>query len=209
MQVPTQTLVATVPAVILLTPRKARAPHMSVGVALVMLLPSQPESLSPPPPHQSIFKKCYLTAMRSAQSYLMALSEADARSRNHDPASTMSTPALSLSSSATTLSEDDVSKDAPYDNSDGLAYPVNPRPQNNSVPVIYSLAFARMKTIDIGRHTKLGPRSKRSKSGIPLLHPHTTYLSYLICICFGHMCDFIGKRLYPAFYGHILAFDVS
>ena len=35
-------------------------------------------------------------------------------------------PALSPSSTATTLSEDSIIKDAPYDNSDGLAYPMTP-----------------------------------------------------------------------------------
>ncbi|KAH9000907.1 serine palmitoyltransferase 2 [Lactarius hatsudake] len=88
-----------------------------------------PIALTSPPRQDSIFKKrspSYLTAMRSAQSYLIALSEADARARIRDSASVTSTPALSLSSSATTLSEDTVLNDTPYDNSDGLAYPAVP-----------------------------------------------------------------------------------
>jgi serine palmitoyltransferase len=35
----------------------------------------------------------------------------------------------------------------------------------------------------------------------------TTYLSYLVLICIGHIRDFFGKRFRPAFYRHLLSSD--
>jgi len=173
-----------------------------------------PIALTTPPRQESIFKKrspSYLTTMRSAQSYLMALSEADARSRNHDSASTTSTPALSLSSSATTLSEGSVSNDNPYDNSDGLAYPITPPTSEQFVSADH-LQFGFCVNENY-RYTSA------HKPGTPLKEFHeddppyyiliTTYLSYLFLICVGHIRDFFGKRFRPAFYRHLLPSNVS
>ena len=149
--------------------------------------------------------------MRSAQSYLMALSEADARSRSRDPASTTSTPALSLSSSATTLSEDDVINNAPYDNSDGLAYPMTP-PTSEQVTAASHLEFGFCANENYRYRSahRQGTQVKESNEQDPPYYILiTTYISYLLLICIGHVRDFFGKRLYPAFYRHILSFDVS
>lgn len=173
-----------------------------------------PIALTSPPRQESIFKKrspSYLTAARSAQSYLMALSEADARSRGHDSASTTSTPTLSLSSSATTLSEDDVIYDAPYDNSDGLAYPMT-APTSEQVTAANHLQFGFCANENYRYRSahKLGTRFKESHEQDPPYYILiTTYLSYLFLICIGHIRDFFGKRFRPASYRHILSFDVS
>ena len=195
-------------------------PNSSVFV-LVPLAPQRrvdtmpsPIALKTPPRQESIFKKrspSYLTAMRSAQSYLMALSEADARARSRDSASTLSTPALSLASSATTVSEDDAVNDTPCDNSDGLAYPITPPTSEQ---------FASANHLQFGFCGNENYRYKSAhKPGTQFKDPHeqdppyyillTTYLSYLFLICIGHVRDFFGKRLYPAFYRHLLPFDVS
>ena len=174
-----------------------------------------PIALTTPPRQESIFKKrspSYLTAMRSAQSYLIALSEADARARSRDSASTMSTPALSLSSSATTLSEEEVINDAPCDNnSDGLAFPTTP-PTSEQFASANHLQFGFCANENYRYRSAHKPGTQ-----LKVLHEQdppyyillTTYLGYLFLICIGHLRDFFGKRLYPSFYRHLLPFDVS
>jgi serine palmitoyltransferase len=176
-----------------------------------------PIALTSPPRQESIFKKrspSYLTAMRSAQSYLMALSEADARSRNRDSASTTDTPALSLSSSATTLSEDDIIKDAPYDNSDGLAYPMSPPTSEQTSELLATnhlqFGFCPNENYRYRSAHKPGTELKQTyEQDPPYYILITTYLSYLVLICIGHIRDFFGKRFRPAFYRHLLSSDVS
>jgi serine palmitoyltransferase len=173
-----------------------------------------PIALTTPPRKESIFKKRsppYLTAMRSAQSYLMALSEADARSRGHDSSSTTSTPALSLSSSATTLSEDTVITDGPYDDSDGLAYPVTPPTSEQFVSVDHlQFGFCANEIYRYRSAHKPGTQFKEfHEQDPPYYILITTYLSYLFLICLGHIRDFFGKRFQPALYRHLLPSDVS
>jgi serine palmitoyltransferase len=172
-----------------------------------------PIALTSPPRQESIFKKrspSYLTAMRSAQSYLMALSEADARSRGRDSASTTDTPALSMSSSATTLSEDDGINDAPYDNSDGLAYPMSPPTSEQLAANHLQFGFCPNENYRYRSAHKPGTQVKHGcEQDPPYYILITTYLSFLIIICIGHIRDFFGKRLYPAFYRHLLSSDVS
>lgn len=43
----------------------------------------------------------------------------------------------------------------------------------------------------------------------PLLVLVTTYVSFIILIVFGHLRDFIGKRLKPSSYNHLKVADVS
>ncbi|EGO26633.1 hypothetical protein SERLADRAFT_436444, partial [Serpula lacrymans var. lacrymans S7.9] len=84
-------------------------------------------ALNPPSPSPSIFKKKSLSSlpsMATAASYLSAVSEADARARHHEVSPT-STPALSMSSSVTSSSEDTVLHENDLDDS-GLAYPLTP-----------------------------------------------------------------------------------
>ena len=179
---------------------------------LVDTMPS-PIALTSPPRQESIFKKrspSYLTAMRSAESYLMALSEADARSRSRDSASTTSTPALSLSSSATTLSEDDIIKDAPYDSSDGLAYPMDPPTSEHAAANHLEFGFCANENYRYRSAHKPGTRVKEwHEQDPPYYILITTYLSYLFLICIGHTRDFFGKRFYPSSYRHLLSSDVS
>lgn len=180
---------------------------------LVDAMPS-PIALTTPPRQESIFKKrspSYLTAMRSAQSYLIALSEADARARSRDSASTMTTPALSLSSSATTLTEDDVVNDTPCDNSDGLAYPITPPTSEQFTPANHlQFGFCPNENYRYKSAHKPGTQLKEvHEQDPPYYILLTTYLSYLFLLCFGHVRDFFGKRLHPAFYRHLLPFDVS
>ena len=144
----------------------------------------------------------------------MALSEADARSRNRDSASTTSTPPLSLSSSATTLSEGSVINinDNPYDdNSDGLAYPITPPTSEQFVSADHlQFGFCANETYRYrSAHEPGTPFKEFHEHDPPYYILITTYLSYLFLICVGHMRDFFGKRVHPTFYRHLLPSNVS
>ncbi|KAF8268339.1 serine palmitoyltransferase 2 [Lactarius quietus] len=171
-----------------------------------------PIALTSPPRQDSIFKKrspSFITAMRSAQSYLIALSEADARSRVRDSASVTSTPPLSLSSSATTLSVDSILNDTPYDNSDGLAYPAVPPTSEQVLSANHlQFGFCANESYRYRSAHKPGAKLTEAHEQDP---PHyillTTYLSYLFLILMGHIRDFFGKRINPAFYRHLLPYE--
>ena len=141
----------------------------------------------------------------------MALSEADARSRSRDSASTSSTPALSLSSSATTFSEDTVVDDTSYDNSDGLVYPITPPTSEQFASANHlQFGFCVNESYRYRSAHKLGtPVKEIHEQDPPYYIVLTTYLSYLFLICMGHIRDFFGKRLYPASYRHLLPVNVS
>ena len=150
--------------------------------------------------------------MRSAQSYLVALSEADARSRSRDSASTTSNSTLSPSSSGTTLSEDAIVNDNPYDNSDSLAYPVTPPTSEHFVSADH-LQFGFCANENYRYRSAHKPGAAQIKELHEQDPPYyillTTYLSYLFLICMGHIRDFFGKRFRPASYGHLLPSNVS
>lgn len=151
----------------------------------------------------------------SAASYLSALSKADARARNR-PRSPASTPALSLSSSITDESEDTVLNDDDNDdrlqsNADGLAFPPRPPTSEQVFTTVhtefghcaderYRCSSAHIPGTQVPVHVAREP---------PYYILLSTYISYLILICLGHIRDFVGKRLYPAFYAHLTPKDVS
>jgi serine palmitoyltransferase len=173
-----------------------------------------PIALTTPPRKESIFKKrspSYLTAMRSAQSYLMALSEADARSRSRDSASTTSASTLSHASSATTLSEDASHDDNSYDNSDGLAFPVTPPTSEQFVSADHlQFGFCANENYRYRAAHKPGDQIRAlHEQDPPYYILLTTYISYLFLICLGHIRDFLGKRLHPAYYRHLVPSNVS
>lgn len=182
-------------------------------------LPS-PMALSKASQSSSIFKKRSTNPVlpASAASYLSALSQADASARartGSSGASTISTPALSLSSSVTSSSEDTVLHEAErmgeISNADGLLLPLRP-PTSEQV-------FTTVHT-EFGHCANEAYRTtSQHKLGMPL-EPHveqdppyyillSTYISYLILIVLGHVRDFIGKRLSPASYHHLIPRDVS
>lgn len=153
--------------------------------------------------------------MPSAASYLNALSQADARARNQNNTgrSPTSTPALSLSSSVTSSSEDTVlnDDDAQFDNMDGLALPARPPTSEQVFTTVhtefghcaderYRLTSAHVPGTEVPAHVEHDP---------PYYILFSTYISYLILICLGHVRDFVGKRLYSSAYSHLIPRDVS
>ena len=159
-----------------------------------------------------MFKKrsdSQLAALASAKSYLSAVHEADARRRSHGGTPT-ATPALSLSSSSTGSSEDSVLAETVDDNADGLALPAVP-PTSEQVFHTSHLEFGHSAN-EQHRYTSKhvpGASLQFEENEPPYWVLLTTYISYLFLIVLGHVRDFFGKRLYPAFYKHLQPSDVS
>ncbi|KAJ7499443.1 serine palmitoyltransferase 2 [Mycena latifolia] len=158
----------------------------------------------------SLFKK--KASSRSAvpvTSYFSTLSKAEARTVNG--ITPTATPALSLSSSVTSSSEDTVlhEDDMEIDNSDGLALP--PRAPNSSeVFTTVHTEFGHCSNGDyraISRHVPGTPVPAHVDQDPPYYILLSTYISYLILICLGHVRDFLGKRFHPASYRHLMPND--
>lgn len=146
--------------------------------------------------------------MTSAASYLSALSEADARARGLSKSPT-STPALSLSSSITESSEDTVLNELDDDNRDGLLFP-SCAPTSEQVFTTVHTEFGHCSNEDyryVSQHIP-GATLEVVEKDPPYYILLTTYISYLILICVGHVRDFIGKRIYPGAYKHLMPHNV-
>ncbi|KAF5350432.1 hypothetical protein D9756_008665 [Leucocoprinus leucothites] len=179
-------------------------------------LPSSPMALTKPPSASFLKKRKSQTLsspMPSAASYLSALSQADARARNQNNTgrSPTSTPALSLSSSVTSSSEDTVlyEDDREFDNVDGLALPARPPTSEQVFTTVhtefghcaderYRYTSAHVPDSEVPAHVEKDP---------PYYILFSTYISYLILICLGHVRDFVGKRLHPSSYSHLIPKD--
>lgn len=164
------------------------------------------QSASPTP---SMFKKKSIPALNTAASYLSAVSEADARARAHG-STPSSTPALSLSSSVTTSSEDTVLHEHDNENDYGLAYPRVP-PTSEQVFTTVHTEFGHCAN-DEYRYTSQY-NHQHPVPGVPEQDPPyyillTTYISYILVILLGHLRDFMGKRFKHAAYRHLLSHDV-
>lgn len=165
------------------------------------------KSASPTP---SIFKKKSYPAMNTAASYLSAVSEADARARGAHGNTPSSTPALSLSSSVTSSSEDTVLHEED-ENVDGLAYPKVP-PTSEQIFTTVHTEFGHCGN-DAYRYTSqynpAHPVANLKEQDPPYYILLTTYISYILVIIFGHIRDFFGKRFKHSAYRHLLAHNVS
>ncbi|KAI0050304.1 serine palmitoyltransferase 2 [Auriscalpium vulgare] len=167
-----------------------------------------PIALNPISPTKSMFKKRSSTPMASATSYLSAVSQADARARAHGAATPTATPALSLSSSVTSSSEDTVLDE--YDNnSDGLTLPlVAPTSEQVFTTVHSEFGHCANESFRYTSSHRLGaPAQETEEPEPPYYIVLTTYLSYILLICIGHVRDFVGKRFHPSFYYHLMPHD--
>ena len=147
--------------------------------------------------------------LTSAASYLSAVSKADALARSNVPQTP--TPALSLSSSLTTSSEDTVLSESEFDNSDGLGLPVNP-PNSEQLFTTVHTEFGHCANEQyryLSQHTPGTPVKSIDERDPPYYILFSTYISYLILICLGHVRDFVGKRLNPSSYKHLMPRDVT
>lgn len=176
-------------------------------------LPS-PMALNKEKQSPSIFRKRSANPVlpASAASYLSALSQADARARGATPTTT---PALSLSSSITSSSEDTVLHEedeyTSTSNADGLLLPVRP-PTSEQVFTTVHTEFGHCANEEY-RTTSAHPAGTPLPAHVEQDPPYyillSTYISYLILIVLGHVRDFIGKKLSPGSYKHLMPRDVS
>jgi serine palmitoyltransferase len=158
----------------------------------------------------SLFKK--KAPSRSATpvtSYFSALSKAETHTVNG--IGPTATPALSLSSSVTSSSEDTVlHEDMDIDNSDGLAIP-HRAPNSSEVFTTVHTEFGHCSNPDfraVSRHSPGTPVPAHVDQDPPYYILLSTYISYLILICLGHVRDFLGKRFHPSSYRHLMPNNV-
>ncbi|KAJ7135502.1 serine palmitoyltransferase 2 [Mycena crocata] len=162
-------------------------------------------------PTSSIFKKRSSSSMspKTAASYLSALSEADARRlRAHaSSAPPTATPALSLSSSVTSDSEDPILREN-EEHSSALDLPLRPPTSEQVFNTVHS-EFGHCANENyryVSQHVSAESLVHVEKEP-PYYIVISTYLSYLILICMGHVRDFLGKRFHPGSYRHLMARD--
>ncbi|KAF9078494.1 serine palmitoyltransferase 2 [Rhodocollybia butyracea] len=157
-------------------------------------------------------KKSSSTLPADASSYLLALSQADARTRNKvssSATSTISTPALSLSSSLTASTKDTFLTQADKDdieNIHGLSLPAKP-PTSDQIYRAVHTEFGHCSTEEFRRfssHLPNTPVPKHVDRDPPYYVLLSTYISYLILIVLGHVRDFLGKRFYPKSYADLM-----
>lgn len=178
-----------------------------------------PIAINPASPSHSIFKKMSKSPSNlpaSAASYLSAVSQADAHARARSLVNVVtptSTPALSTSSSATASSEDSILREGEvkmYDNDDGLSYPSVPPTSEEVFNTVHS-EFGHCANEDYrftSQHPVGKPFPHHEEQDPPYYILLSTYISYMILICLGHLRDFFGKRLKPSAYTHLLPHDV-
>ncbi len=116
-----------------------------------------------------------------------------------------------MSSSITSSSQDTVLDENTLDFTDGLSYPRVP-PSSDQVFATVHSEFGHCANEQY-RYTSQHPKGTPYKS-IPEQEPPyyillTTYISYILVICLGHLRDFVGKRFRAAQYRHLLPWKVS
>ncbi|KAG6820030.1 hypothetical protein H0H93_006265 [Arthromyces matolae] len=164
-----------------------------------------PMALSIASPTPSMFSKRKSQApIPSAASYLSALSQADARARNNRAPT--ATPPLSTSSSITSSSEDTVLHEYDVDNADGLALPTRPPTSEQVFTTVHTeFGHCANETYRLeSRHMPGEVIHANLEQDPPYYILLSTYISYLILIVIGHIRDFVGKRIYPKYYTHLM-----
>lgn len=159
----------------------------------------------------------------SAASYLAAVSEMDARQRSSSASLSPSThsgsptPALSLSSTLTSSTEDTPAAKDCYEpdvllydtNEDGLSLPLTPPTSEQVFTTVHS-EFGHCANESFRYESRAHPGDHYSpvEPEPPYRILLTTYISYILLICIGHLRDFFGKRFRSANYRHLKKRDV-
>ncbi|PFH51177.1 hypothetical protein AMATHDRAFT_75144 [Amanita thiersii Skay4041] len=177
-----------------------------------------------------------LSPMTTAASYLSALSQADARARGSSLPPPTSTPALSLSSSTTCSSSDTALNEFDehegnghlngngrvdefyyHSNGDGmggagdgllvLARPPTSEQVFTTVHAEFGHCANESYRYTSRHYPQDAPLDPHVEQDPPYYILLSTYISYLILIILGHIRDFVGKRLSPASYRHLIPRD--
>ncbi|KAG1743720.1 serine palmitoyltransferase 2 [Suillus paluster] len=137
----------------------------------------------------------------TAASYLSAVQQAESCAHTHNNSSVAS---LSLSSSITASSEDiSLNED---DEGNCLAYH-SALPTSQQVFTTVHTEFGHCTNEAyrcVSKHDYTKPAQEHIIEKAPYYILLTTYISYLIIICFGHMGDFFGKRFAKSYFTHLM-----
>jgi serine palmitoyltransferase len=167
---------------------------------------SSPIAVTRSSPSTSIFSKKNKDKPFLATQYLQAVSHHDSVRRSS--ASTFSTPtatATDISSiAATTLVDSEESGD------DWLSVPTVP-PTSSQVFSTRHVEFghcADERFRHVSQHIPGKPWHSHREEDPPYYILLSTYLSYVILICIGHVRDFFGKKLRTKEYSHLMPSNV-
>jgi len=97
-----------------------------------------------------------------------------------------------------------------HDNDDGLSYPHIPPTSEQVFNTVHS-EFGHCANEEYrftSQHSTGKPVPHHEEQDPPYYILLSTYISYMILISLGHLRDFIGKRLKPSAYTHLLPHDV-
>ncbi|KAG2031288.1 serine palmitoyltransferase 2 [Suillus americanus] len=169
-----------------------------------------PIALNPPAPSPSILKKTgsssKLPLMSTAMSYLSAVQQADTRARSHNNSSAASTLTRSSHSSVTASSEDTVFNED--DTNNCLVNPLTPPTSEVFATVHTEFGYCANEAYRcVSQHDYTKPFQEHIIEEPPYYVLLTTYISYLMVICFGHVRDFFGKRFAKSYFTHLMPHD--
>ncbi|KAG2072322.1 serine palmitoyltransferase 2 [Suillus decipiens] len=165
-----------------------------------------PIALNPPAPSPSIFKETRsprkLPLMSTAMTYLSAVQKADTRARSRN-SSAESSPTRSIPSSVTASSEDSILSDD--DTNNCLVNPLTP-PTSEVFATLHTEFghCANEAHRCVSQHDYTKPFQDYATEEPPYYILFTTYISYLMVICFGRARDFFGKRFAKSYFTHLM-----
>lgn len=165
-----------------------------------------PIALNPPTPSPSIFKETRsprkLPLMSTAITYLSAVQKADTRARSRN-SSAESSPTRSIPSSVTASSEDSIFSDD--DTNNCLVNPLTPPASENFATLHTEFGHCANEAYRcVSQHDYTKPFQDHATEEPPYYILFTTYISYLMVICFGRARDFFGKRFAKSYFTHLM-----
>lgn len=165
-----------------------------------------PIALNPPTPSPSIFKETRsprkLPLMSTAITYLSAVQKADTRARSRN-SSAESSPTRSIPSSVTASSEDSIFSDD--DTNNCLVNPLTPPTSENFATLHTEFGHCANEAYRcVSQHDYTKPFQDHATEEPPYYILFTTYISYLMVICFGRARDFFGKRFAKSYFTHLM-----
>ncbi|KAF8585615.1 serine palmitoyltransferase 2 [Ramaria rubella] len=148
--------------------------------------------------------------MRSAASYLAALSQADASARARKAANEDEPDDSAFSVRSSIRTDDDASYLTTTDDSDDSYDDLDKPPHAPTSEQQFTTRHSEFGHCanDAYRYTSAHKPNSSIKPHVDEDPPYyillTTYLSYLIMIILGHFRDFLGKKFYPDNYRHLM-----
>lgn len=140
--------------------------------------------------------------MSTAITYLSAVQKADTRARSRN-SSAESSPTRSIPSSVTASSEDSIFSDD--DTNNCLVNPLTPPTSENFATLHTEFGHCANEAYRcVSQHDYTKPFQDHATEEPPYYILFTTYISYLMVICFGRARDFFGKRFAKSYFTHLM-----